>query len=166
MWFPLNYLVIESLHHWDDWFGEDFTGRIPDRLRANGSGCSEVAGDLARRLVGIWLPDADGRRPVYGAIERFRTDPEWRDLLLFHEYFHGDTGAGIGASHQTGWTGLVAHLLCRGGILEQLESEAMAATTATGRPGAHAVPPSDPRSASSERPHDADDADPTRERLV
>ena len=73
----------------------------------------------ARRLVAIWLPDDAGRRPVYGATEKFQTDPEWRGLLLFHEYFHGDTGLGIGASHQTGWTGLVAHLLCRGGVLER-----------------------------------------------
>ena len=64
-------------------------------------------------------PDADGHRPVAGAIAKFRDDPEWRDLLLFHEYFHGETGAGIGASHQTGWTGLVAHLLCRGGPLDR-----------------------------------------------
>ncbi len=66
----------------------------------------DVSADLARRLISTWLPDAAGRRPVYGAIEKFQTDPEWNDLLQFHEYFHGDTGAGIGASHQTGWTGL------------------------------------------------------------
>ncbi len=117
VWFPLNYLVIESLHHWDDWFGEDFTVEHPAgsgrRLRL-----IDVAHDLARRLVAIWLPDADGRRPVDGPYQRSWTDPEWRDLLSFHEYFHGDTGAGIGASHQTGWTGLVAHLLCRGGTLD------------------------------------------------
>jgi len=118
VWFPLNYLVIESLHHWDDWFGDEFTVEYP-----TGSGrrvrLIDVGHDLARRLVAIWLPDADGRRPVHGSYERFWTDPEWRDLLLFHEYFQGDTGAGIGASHQTGWTGLVAHLLCRGGTLDQ-----------------------------------------------
>ncbi len=122
VWFPLNYLVIESLHHWDDWFGEDFTVEHPAgsgtkvRLRA-------VAGDLARRMVAIWLPDASGRRPGNGSIEKLQTDPEWCDLLAFHEYFDGDTGAGIGASHQTGWTGIVAHLLCRGGILDALEAE-------------------------------------------
>ena len=81
-----------------------------------------MAADLARRLVSIWLRDADGRRPVCGADEKFQTDPDWHDLLLFHEYFHGDTGAGIGASHQTGWTGLVAHLLCRGGIIDAIDS--------------------------------------------
>jgi hypothetical protein len=79
----------------------------------------DVAADLSARLVSIWLPDAEGHRPVAGAIAKFRDDPEWHDLLLFHEYFHGETGAGIGASHQTGWTGLVAHLLCRGGPLDR-----------------------------------------------
>ncbi len=78
-----------------------------------------MSDDLARRLISIWLPDADGRRPVYGTIEKFQTDPEWRDLLQFHEYFHGDTGAGLGASHQTGWTGLVASLICKGGMLDK-----------------------------------------------
>ena len=68
--------------------------------------------------MSIWLPDADGHRPVAGTAAKLRDDPEWRDLLLFHEYFHGETGQGIGASHQTGWTGLVAHLLCRGGTLD------------------------------------------------
>jgi hypothetical protein len=82
----------------------------------------DISMDLARRLVSIWLPDAEGRRPVYGAYTKLQTDPEWRDLLLFHEYFHGDTGAGIGASHQTGWTGLVAHLICRGGVLDSTPS--------------------------------------------
>lgn len=123
VWFPLDYLVIESLHHWADWFGDGYTIEYP-----TGSGqrmsLLEVAGDLARRMISLWLPDAEGRRPVNGGIERYRTDPEWRDLLTFHEYFHGETGAGLGASHQTGWTGVVAHLLCRGGILERLESAA------------------------------------------
>jgi hypothetical protein len=118
VWFPVNYLFIESLQRWDEGLGATFTVEYPTgsgiRLRL-----ADVAADLARRLVSIWLPDAEGRRPVYGAIEKFQTDPEWRDLLLFHEYFHGETGAGIGASHQTGWTGLVAHLLCRDGILDR-----------------------------------------------
>jgi hypothetical protein len=118
VWFPLNYLVIESLVHWDDWFGDDIHLEYPTgsgerhRLRA-------IARDLARRLVSIWLPGPDGRRPVYGAYGKLGDDPEWRDLLPFFEYFHGDTGAGLGASHQTGWTGLVAHLLCRGGLLDR-----------------------------------------------
>ena len=121
VWFPVNYLFIESLLRWDDGLGETFTVEYPtgsgQRLRLR-----DVACDLAMRLVGIWLPDAEGRRPVYSGIDRYATDPEWRDLLQFHEYFHGDTGAGIGASHQTGWTGLVAHLLCRGGTLDLAKS--------------------------------------------
>jgi hypothetical protein len=119
IWFPLNYLVIQSLRNWDSWLGPENLIEYPtgsgNRVRLR-----EVAGDLARRLVSTWLPDAEGRRPVYGSIAKFQTDPEWNDLLLFHEYFHGDTGAGIGASHQTGWTGLVAHLICRGGVLDDI----------------------------------------------
>ena len=102
---------------WDKGLGADFTVEYPTgsgvRLRL-----AEVASDLSRRLAAIWLPDAAGHRPVSGSIAKLRDDPEWRDLLFFHEYFHGETGAGIGASHQTGWTGLVAHLLCRGGTLD------------------------------------------------
>jgi hypothetical protein len=70
-----------------------------------------VAREIATRLERIFLRDADGRRPVYGGVEKFQSDPHWRDYLLFYEYFHGDNGAGIGASHQTGWTGLVATLI-------------------------------------------------------
>ncbi len=75
----------------------------------------EIADELARRLTRIFLSDDQGRRPVHGGVEKFQRDPHWRDLLLFYEYFHGDNGAGIGASHQTGWTGLVTNLLQRGG---------------------------------------------------
>jgi hypothetical protein len=81
-----------------------------------------VAVDIANRLVSIWLPDEHGRRPVFGPYEKFQTDPDWHDLLPFHEYFHGDTGQGIGASHQTGWTGLVAHLLCQNGMIDAISS--------------------------------------------
>jgi hypothetical protein len=117
VWFPVNYLFIESLLLWDDALGQDFMVEHP-----TGSGhrmrLRDVAADLAARLISIWLPDADGHRPFAGAQAKLRDDPEWRNLLLFNEYFHGDTGAGIGASHQTGWTGIVAHLLCRGGPLD------------------------------------------------
>ena len=113
VWFPVNFLFIESLMRWDEGLGETFTVEYPTgsgtRLRLR-----DVAADLAQRLVSIWLPDADGHRPVAGTAAKLRDDPEWRDLLLFHEYFDGETGAGIGASHQTGWTGLVAHLLVPG----------------------------------------------------
>jgi hypothetical protein len=81
-----------------------------------------VSEDIARRLVSIWQNDENGRRPVFGGYEKFQTDPDWHDLFWFHEYFHGDTGAGIGASHQTGWTGIVAHLLCQNGIIDAIDS--------------------------------------------
>ena len=99
------------------------SGRVPDGLRAPAAAARRRR-DLATRLVSIWLPDAEAAGRSHGAIAQFRDDPEWRDLLLFHEYFHGDTGPGIGASHQTGWTGLVAHLLCRGGTARPGESAA------------------------------------------
>ena len=134
VWFPLNYLAIEGLFSWDSWLGPEFTVEYP-----TGSGrevrLRDVAIDLARRLVSIWLPDAGGRRPVFGSIEKLQGDPEWRDLLQFHEYFHGDTGAGLGASHQTGWTGLVARLLCRDGVLDR-DRTSNAAEVATGSPPA------------------------------
>ena len=114
VWMPTNYLVIQSFRNWDFFMGDEFKIEYP-----TGSGTTvrleAVAEDIAVRLTSIWLPGPDGRRPVFGSYDKFQTDPDWRDLLLFHEYFHGETGAGIGASHQTGWTGLVAHLICRGG---------------------------------------------------
>lgn len=110
IWLPVNYLLIESLRKFHAYLGDGFRVEYP-----TGSGdaltLSQVADAIARRLTGIFLPDADGRRPVNGAYDRFRTDAAWRDMVLFYEYFHGDTGAGLGASHQTGWTGLVATLL-------------------------------------------------------
>jgi hypothetical protein len=110
VWFPVNYLVIRALLQYDQFFGPDFTIEYPTR---SGRQCTlrEVAGDLADRLVSIWLPGPDGRRPVYGGVELMQTDPAWKDNLLFYEYFHGDNGAGLGAMHQTGWTALIADLL-------------------------------------------------------
>ncbi len=114
IWFPLNYLLIESLQKFHYYFGDDFKVECP-----TGSGrmmnLSEVAAEISRRLSHIFLRGADGHRPVFGANERFQRDPHWRNLILFHEYFHGDNGAGLGASHQTGWTGLVAKLLQQSG---------------------------------------------------
>ncbi|HEY6378221.1 MAG TPA: glucosidase [Candidatus Dormibacteraeota bacterium] len=111
VWFPVNHLAVSALVRFHRYLGESTTVEYP-----TGSGrrhtLAFVAEDIARRLVSIFLDDAQGRRPVFGACERFQTDPEWHDLLPFHEYFHGDTGAGLGASHQTGWTGLVADLIC------------------------------------------------------
>jgi hypothetical protein len=110
VWFPVNYLIIESLQKFHHYLGDNFKVECP-----TGSGKMmtlwEVAGDLSRRLTQVFLQDEQGRRPVYGGTEKFQTDPHWRDLVLFFEYFHGDNGAGVGASHQTGWTALVAKLI-------------------------------------------------------
>jgi hypothetical protein len=107
---PVNALNIRTLLNYYTYFGDDFQIECP-----TGSGnlmnLYQVAEEIARRLVSIFLRDANGRRPVFGGAEKFQTDPHWRDYILFYEYFHGDNGAGLGASHQTGWTGLVAKLL-------------------------------------------------------
>jgi hypothetical protein len=109
IWFPMNFLLVESLQKYHHYLGDSFTVECP-----TGSGRMltlwQVAEEISRRLTSIFLRDGTGRRPVFGAERRF-DDPHWRDLVPFHEYFHGDTGAGVGASHQTGWTALVAKLL-------------------------------------------------------
>jgi hypothetical protein len=114
IWFPVNFLLIESLQKFHHYLGDDFKVEFP-----TGSGNTmtlwEVAGQVSRRLTRVFLRDAEGQRPIFGGIEKFQTDPHWRDYVLFHEYFHGDNGAGIGASHQTGWTGLVAKLIEQSG---------------------------------------------------
>jgi len=114
IWFPVNYLLIEALQRFDHFFGDGLKVECP-----TGSGrllrLSDVARELSQRLTRIFLRDPSGRRPVHGEIARFRDDPHWRDLVLFYEYFHGDSGRGVGASHQTGWTGLVAKLLQQSG---------------------------------------------------
>jgi hypothetical protein len=110
IWLPVNYLLIESLQKFHHYYGEDFKIECPtgsNRLMT----LNEVANELSERLIRLFLRGPDGRRPVFGGTEKFHTDPHWRDHLLFYEYFHGDNGAGIGASHQTGWTGLLAKLL-------------------------------------------------------
>ena len=110
VWMPVNVLIVRALLNLYAFYGDEFTVECP-----TGSGqhmtLFEVAKELARRLAATFLRDDDGRRPVYGGTDKFQDDPHWRDLILFHEYFHGDNGAGLGASHQTGWTGLVAPLL-------------------------------------------------------
>ncbi len=114
IWFPVNFLLIESLQKFHHYLGEDYKVECP-----TGSGQMmtlwEVSEELSRRLNRIFLRDSNGRRPVHGGQEKFQSDPHWRDLLLFYEYFHGDTGSGVGAGHQTGWTGLVAKLLQQSG---------------------------------------------------
>jgi mannosylglycerate hydrolase MGH1-like protein len=109
IWFPINYLLIEALQKFHHYYGDDFVIEAP-----TGSGhrltLREIGDDLATRLTRIFLADGRGRRPVFGDA-RTAADPQWRDNLLFYEYFNGDTGAGLGASHQAGWTALVAKLL-------------------------------------------------------
>jgi hypothetical protein len=110
IWFPVNHLIIEGLRRFGEFFGDDLVVEYP-----TGSGhklsLTAIADDLSRRLVSLFLLDADGRRPVHGDHELFQRDERWRDLVPFHEYFHGDTGAGLGAAHQTGWTALVVDLI-------------------------------------------------------
>ena len=114
IWFPINFLLIEALQKFHHYFGDSYQVECP-----TGSGRMvtlwEVAADLSRRLTRIFLNDGAGRRPVFGSVEVFQRDSYWHDLIPFHEYFHGDTGAGLGASHQTGWTALVAKLLQQSG---------------------------------------------------
>ncbi len=114
VWFPMNYLIIESLQKYHFFYGDDFKVECP-----TGSGTmltlGEVARELARRLSSIFLKNEKGTRAVYGSVKKFQEDPHWKDLLLFFEYFHGDNGSGLGASHQSGWTGLVAKLLQQSG---------------------------------------------------
>ncbi len=110
IWMPVNALIVRGLLNLYAFYGDDFRVECP-----TGSGTRmtlfEVAKEISRRLASIFLRDADGRRPVYGGAAKFQEDPHWRDLILFYEYFHGDNGAGLGASHQTGWTGVIARLL-------------------------------------------------------
>ncbi len=110
VWFPINFLLIESLQKFHEYFGESLKVEHP-----TGSGrelsLGEVASDLSRRLISLFLRNEKQKRPIFGGRRVFQEDPHWRDLILFHEYFHGDNGAGLGASHQTGWTGLVAKLI-------------------------------------------------------
>jgi hypothetical protein len=114
IWFPVNFLLIESLQRFHYFLGDEFKVEFP-----TGSGNMltlwDVAGELSHRLSSIFVRDANDRRPVFGGTEKFQSDPHWRDLVLFYEYFHGDNGAGMGASHQTGWTGLVAKLIRQSG---------------------------------------------------
>jgi hypothetical protein len=106
---PLNYLLIEALQKFHHYYGDDFLVECP-----TGSGqkatLQQISAELSRRLTRLFVRGPDGRRPVFGDNPLLQSDPRWRDYLLFYEYFHGDTGAGLGASHQTGWTALIANL--------------------------------------------------------
>ncbi|HUL14159.1 MAG TPA: hypothetical protein VLU73_18560, partial [Methylococcaceae bacterium] len=138
IWMPVNALIIRALLQYYAYYGNDFTVECP-----TGSGRQmnlyQVAEEISRRLANIFLRDKDGRRPVYGGSKKFQEDPHWRDYLLFYEYFHGDNGAGLGASHQTGWTGIVArtmHLFQTTTAEQVLELGKVAAITEVEKPRA------------------------------
>ena len=115
IWFPVNFLLVESLQKFHHYLGDDYKVEFPSHS-GNMLTLSEVAADLSRRLSKIFLRDEKGERPVYRDTPQFQTDPNWNDLILFYEYFHGDTGRGVGASHQTGYeTGLVTKMLQQSG---------------------------------------------------
>jgi hypothetical protein len=136
VWMPVNVLLIRALLSFYAYYGDNFKIECP-----TGSGklmnLFEVAKEIAERLTRIFLRDTRGRRPVYGGAEKFQTDPHWRDHILFYEYFHGDNGAGLGASHQTGWTGLVATLIQLFGMFDakKLLEAGRAAAFARGQSG-------------------------------
>jgi mannosylglycerate hydrolase MGH1-like protein len=112
IWMPVNFLVVEALHRYARFFGDDLMVEYP-----TGSGhehtLDEIASDLRERLISLFTVGHDGRRPCFGWVERLQQDPNWKDNVVFNEYFHGDNGAGLGATHQTGWTGLAAELILR-----------------------------------------------------
>jgi hypothetical protein len=114
IWFPVNFLLIESLQKFHYFLGDEYKVEYPAGSGQMAS-LDHVAAELSRRLVHIFLRGPDGRRPVFGGTRKFQEDPLWRDTILFYEYFHGENGAGIGASHQTGWTALVAKLIQQSG---------------------------------------------------
>jgi hypothetical protein len=122
VWMPVNILLYASLLRLGSYYGDSFTVECP-----TGSGKQmtllEIGKELGERLIRTFLRGTDGRRPVYGGAEKFQHDPYWRDLILFYEYLHGDNGAGIGASHQTGWTGCIARVIqLNGAMTEEIAS--------------------------------------------
>jgi hypothetical protein len=137
VWMPVNAIIVRALLVFYLYYGDNFLVECP-----TGSGKKmnlfEVAHEIAHRLTRIFLRDASGRRPVYGGTEKFQTDPHWRDYLLFYEYFHGDNGAGLGASHQTGWTGMVAKLIELFGRIDA--NQLLATGTALGQHEAERAP--------------------------
>jgi len=110
VWMPINFLIIRSLKMYGQFYGDTFKVEFPTRS-GNWVNLTEASNLLTQRVTSLFLPDAQGNRPCHGGDIRYASDPHWKDLILFNEYFHGDTGRGCGASHQTGWTALVAELL-------------------------------------------------------
>ncbi len=110
VWFPVNFLIIESLQRFHHYYGDDFKVEYPVNSGKYLT-LKEISNELTTRLSKIFLKDENGNRPVFGENKKFQTDPHFKDYILFHEYFNGDNGKGLGASHQTGWTGLIAKLL-------------------------------------------------------
>ena len=142
VWFPVNYLLVEALERFHHFYGDDVQVEFP-----TGSGrmlnLRDIGCEIERRLASLFLPDAQGKRPCHGDDPRFATDPQWRELVLFHEYFHGESGKGLGASHQTGWTALVIRLMKdaarkRGG--DSSRDNELARQTGTARAGEHTRP--------------------------
>jgi hypothetical protein len=129
VWFPINVLLIEALERYHAFYGDDFRIEYPTGSRKQ-MNLEQIANELSRRLSSLFLPNARGVRPCHGTDQRYASDPHWRDLVLFYEHFHGDTGAGIGASHQTGWTSLVSLCLERT-ILQRTGREQKRARKAT-----------------------------------
>jgi hypothetical protein len=125
VWLPMNFLIIESLQRYHHYYGELVKVECP-----TGSGkfmnLGQVAEELSHRLTRLFLVDANGRRPAHGRNPLFQTDPHWKDLALFYEYFHGDNGSGLGASHQTGWTALIAKLMQQNGEPDAMKTQATA----------------------------------------
>ena len=110
LWLPLNFLVVSALERYYRFFGDDLQIEYPTRSGTMLT-LDKIADDLRERLISLFLVGADGRRPSFGMVERLQQDPAWKDNIVFSEYFHGDNGAGLGATHQTGWTGVIADLI-------------------------------------------------------
>jgi glycogen debranching enzyme len=110
IWMPTNFLLICALRDYAEFFGDDLLVEYPTRSGVKRT-LTDIADDLSSRLISLFVRDDSGRRPIYGACELFQSHPDWKDLIAFPEYFHGDNGAGLGAWHQTGWTALVADLI-------------------------------------------------------
>jgi hypothetical protein len=118
VWMPINLLLIRSMQQFFLYYGDNFKVECPTGS-GNMMNLFEVSKELSGRIIKTFTRNEKGKRPVYGGTEKFQTDPDWRDLILFYEYFHGDNGAGLGASHQTGWSGLVAKLIQIYGFLDE-----------------------------------------------